>query len=78
MSAGMADCSEYRDLVQLVIDGEASSQEETYLRRHLKMCLKCLDRYNIDSEIKQMLKLKLAKMEVPAGLAETIRSKLVQ
>lgn len=78
MSTGMADCSEYRDLVQLVIDGEASPQEVTYLRRHLKMCLKCLDRYNIDNEIKQMLKLKLAKIEVPAGLAETIRSKLIQ
>ena len=78
MTTGMADCSEYKELIQLVIDGEASGREESYLRKHLNMCLKCLDSYEIDKELKEILKLKLQQKEVPIGLAETIRSKLVQ
>ena len=78
MNTGIADCSEYKELIQLVIDNEASSQEESYLRRHLKLCLKCLESYEIDVELKEILRLKLEKKEVPSGLAETIRSKLIQ
>ncbi|MFY0654181.1 MAG: zf-HC2 domain-containing protein [Cyclobacteriaceae bacterium] len=73
----MADCSEYKELIQLVIDDEATKKEEAYLRRHLKMCLQCLDQYKIDQELKEVLRLKLQKLEVPEGLAETIRGKLV-
>ena len=78
MNTGMADCSEYRELIQLVIDNEASSLEESYLRKHLKLCIKCLDSYKIDEELKEILKLKLEQKAVPSGLADSIRSKLVQ
>tara|TARA_R110000868_G_scaffold306848_1_gene568276 strand:+ start:585 stop:821 length:237 start_codon:yes stop_codon:yes gene_type:complete len=78
MSAGMADCSAYKELIQLVLDNESSTKEEAYLRMHLKMCLKCLSQYEIDKELKEVLKLKLEKKQVPVGLSETIRSKLIQ
>ncbi|MEQ6121102.1 hypothetical protein [Reichenbachiella sp. MALMAid0571] len=74
----MADCSAYKELIQLVIDNESSSKEETYLRKHMKMCLKCLSQYEIDKELKEVLKLKLEKKQVPAGLSETIRNKLIK
>lgn len=78
MSTGMADCSVYKELIQLVLDNESSSKEEAYLRMHLKMCLKCLSRYEIDKELKEVLKLKLEKKQLPIGLSETIRNKLIQ
>ena len=74
----MADCSEYKELIQLVIDDEATDKEEAYLRDHLKICLKCLDQYQINEELKKIIRLKLEKKAVPDGLAETIRHKLFQ
>ncbi|MDW3211856.1 MAG: zf-HC2 domain-containing protein [Reichenbachiella sp.] len=75
---GMAKCTEYVDLVQLVLDGEASRSQEVYLKRHLKMCLKCLEHYKLDQEIRKLVQLKLASKEVPEGLADTIRTKIAK
>ncbi|WP_420582179.1 zf-HC2 domain-containing protein [Reichenbachiella sp.] len=75
---GMAKCTEYVDLVQLVLDGEASRSQEVYLKRHLKMCLKCLEHYKLDQEIKKLVQLKIASKEVPEGLADTIRTKIAK
>ncbi|MEP3388269.1 MAG: zf-HC2 domain-containing protein [Reichenbachiella sp.] len=74
----MAKCTEYVDLVQLVLDGEASRSQEVYLKRHLKMCLKCLEHYKLDQEIRKLVQLKLASKEVPEGLADTIRTKIAK
>lgn len=75
---GMAKCTEYVDLVQLVLDGEATRSQEVYLKRHLKMCLKCLEHYKLDQEIKKLVQLKIASKEVPEGLADTIRTKIAK
>lgn len=75
---GMAKCTDYVDLVQLVLDGEASRSQEVYLKRHLKMCLKCLEHYKLDQEIRKLVQLKLASKEVPEGLADTIRTKIAK
>lgn len=78
LRTGMAKCTEYLDLIHLVLDGEAQRSQEVYLRRHLKMCLKCLERYNLDQELKKLVQLKLASKEVPAGLADAIRTKIAK
>ncbi|MEO9806340.1 MAG: hypothetical protein ABJF04_23975 [Reichenbachiella sp.] len=78
LRTGMAKCTEYIDLIQLVIDGEAQRSQEVYLKRHLNICLKCLEKYNLDQELKKVLQLKLASKEVPIGLAESIRSKIAK
>lgn len=75
---GMANCQEYLELIELVIDGEATRSQEKYLNRHMKMCLKCLERFNLDRELKKVLQLKLASKEVPEGLAESIRTKIAK
>ncbi|MFY0625203.1 MAG: hypothetical protein JXR07_02830 [Reichenbachiella sp.] len=73
---GMAKCTEYLEMIQNVVDNESSRKEEVYLRRHLKMCLKCLDKLNLDVELKKALQHKLKNQPVPAGLADSIRKKI--
>lgn len=73
---GMAKCSDYLELIHNVIDNESSISEEVYLRRHLKMCLKCLDQLNLEKELKEALQLKLENKEVPAGLADSILERI--
>ncbi len=36
--SGIANCTEYFELIQLVIDNEATRTQEVYLNRHLKIC----------------------------------------
>ncbi len=72
----MANCSEYVELIQSVVDNQSTREEEIYLRRHLKICLKCLDKLNLDVELKKALQHKLENQPVPAGLADSIRQKI--
>jgi len=78
LRTGVAKCTEYLDLIDLVLDGEAQRSQEVYLKRHLKMCLKCLERYNLDQELKKLIQLKLASKEVPTGLADAIKTKIAK
>ncbi len=75
---GRSDCSEYFDLVELVLDNESTRAQEAYLRRHMKRCLGCLEYVNLAEELKNMLQQKLENREVPAGLAESIRDKIAK
>ena len=78
MSVGMAKCTDYGKLIQLVVDNEASKTEEKYLSKHLKICIKCLNIFEVDKELKKALKLRLENKKVPSGLAETIKNKITQ
>ncbi len=73
---GRADCSEYFDLVQLVLDDESTSEQEAYLRRHMKRCLGCFEYVNLEKELKMVLKQKLERKPVPKGLADSIRENI--
>lgn len=75
---GKADCAEYFDLVQVVLDNESTPEQETYLRRHLDRCLKCLNHVTLEEELKEALRQKTKYHEVQAGLAESIREKIAQ
>ena len=76
MSVGIAGCADYGKLIQLVVDNEATSTEEKYLYKHLKMCVKCLGIFEVDQELKKAVKLRMENKKVPAGLAEIIKSKI--
>ncbi|MCV9387699.1 zf-HC2 domain-containing protein [Reichenbachiella ulvae] len=73
---GMANCAEYMDLIHDVIDDQATPDQEVYLRRHLKMCLKCVDHLNLEQELKMAIKQKIVDRAVPSDLAESIRTKI--
>lgn len=72
LRAGLADCSDYLEIIQAIVDNEISPEDEVHLRRHLKMCLKCLDQLNLDRELKKSLQEKLQNREVPSDLADSI------
>lgn len=74
--AGMAHCSEYMEIIHDVIDDQSTPEQEAYLRRHLKVCLKCVDELNLERELKAAIKQKVVEKAVPEGLAESIRSKI--
>ena len=64
------------ELLQLIVDGEATPEQETYFKEHIDECVFCFDNYQVERGMKQAIKEKIAKMNVPAGLQESILSKI--
>lgn len=64
------------EILHLLLDNEASTVEEDYLRSHLDSCLACLKNYKVESEIRNILRTKLEKREVPLDLLAAIKTKI--
>jgi mycothiol system anti-sigma-R factor len=57
-------------------DGEASAEEEKEFNKHIDDCLPCYETYNLEKSIKEMLRTKLEKKQVPDDLIQSIRQKI--
>lgn len=78
---GSNGCAEFRNcltILHLMLDNEATDEQEEYLNAHIENCMYCFEQYEVEKQIRELLKTKLSKQEVPADLAQTIRSKVFQ
>ena len=72
------DCSDKRnclEMLQLILDGEASPEQKSNFKLHIDECMPCFQHYHFDQKIKELLKLK-CNSEAPADLIELIKSKI--
>lgn len=72
-------CSEHTkcmELLQLVMDEEASEEEKSYYFRHLEKCMSCYRAYNLETEIRKVLRSKIENRKVPADLISSIKLKI--
>lgn len=72
-------CKEFEkclEILYLMLDNEATNEQENYLNSHLDHCLVCFEQYEVEKQIRQLLKTKLTNQAVPADLAQSIRNKI--
>jgi mycothiol system anti-sigma-R factor len=69
----LAKCMEY---LQLMLDDESSKEQEVFVKAHLDKCAACFEQYEVEKEIRDLLKRKLANKPVPANLAAEIQLKI--
>lgn len=69
-------CCDCVKSLQLVVDGEATKEQEEHLMNHVKECLPCYNSYNLEKSVKSLLQIKLEKKPCPQHLIDDIRSKL--
>jgi len=76
----VANCKENNcnELLQLIVDGEATREQETYFKEHITECVFCLNNYRVEQGMKQAIKEKIARLDVPKGLQESILSKIIE
>ncbi len=74
MSRG--DCKKCLELLELIVDGEATKEEEQYFHQHIDQCLPCFETYNLESSIKNLLRTKIERKKVPDDLISSIKSKI--
>lgn len=72
------DHAKCMEMLQLILDGEASESEREYYMSHMEQCMPCYREYNLESAIRQVLKTNIGKKEVPSDLIDCIKSKLNQ
>jgi anti-sigma factor (TIGR02949 family) len=78
---GQSGCSEFEKclkLLYLMLDNEASASDEEYLHAHINKCMFCFEQYEVEKQLRVLLKSKLEKLAIPAGLAENIKFKIAQ
>lgn len=72
------NCCDCNKNLQLILDGEATTEQEEFFKDHLNDCMPCFKSYESEKAIKDLIKLKIAHKSVPQGLIENIRSKISQ
>jgi anti-sigma factor (TIGR02949 family) len=79
MSSGKCkDIDHYLYILRQVLDGESTDEEEHYLLAHLDNCACCLEAYELEKHVRDLLRMKLQKHDVPSGLASSIKAKILQ
>lgn len=63
-------------VLHLVIDGEASHDEEEYFFNHILQCMDCSHYYMIEQSIREALRHKISKKEAPEDLIHQLRLKI--
>lgn len=66
------------EMLQVIIDGEASCEQQEYFKNHMDRCLPCFKSYDLDMAIKRLLKTKCCGGDAPADLVEQIKSQISQ
>lgn len=72
-SGNKATCLE---MLQTILDGNASAEQELYFKKHMDACLPCYKSHELDMQIKQLIKSKCCGDPVPSDLIEKIKSQV--
>ncbi len=63
-------------VLQLVIDGEATHEEEDYFYSHILQCLDCSHYYLLEQTIREKLRDSVNKKEAPEDFIRQLRMKI--
>ena len=65
-------------ILNLILDDEVDKEQEIFFYSHIEKCMVCFSHYNVEKQIRELLKRKLQKTKVPPELASDIRNQIVQ
>ncbi|KAB7729332.1 hypothetical protein F5984_17040 [Rudanella paleaurantiibacter] len=65
-------------MIQVILDGQATEQQIERLRNNLHTCQPCIQMYNLEKEIKQLLNGKMEKKCCPEQLIASIKARISQ
>ncbi|WP_144080129.1 phosphohydrolase [Flectobacillus major] len=63
-------------LVQLIVDGQATDEQIAQFKQNMDKCLPCEKGYELETCIKDAMKLRLEKKCVPTALIDCIKKKI--
>lgn len=66
------------EMLQLILDGEASPEQRSYFSSHMDKCMPCFKSYHLDHKIKELVKSKCCGGQAPDDLVDQIKAKINQ
>ena len=66
------------EMLQLILDGEATTEQQDYFRGHMDKCMPCFKSYSLNMSIKELVKTRCCGDPVPQGLVEQIKMQISQ
>lgn len=78
LDCGCSDFDKCLKILNLILDNEASPEQEAFFRSHIESCSICFAHCNVEKQIRQLLKTKLSSRCVPDALIGEIRSKILK
>jgi len=69
-------CEECLQILELIVDGEATAMQEKHFQDHIDQCLPCFETFNLERSIKTLLQTKLGQKPVPSDLIASIKSRI--
>jgi anti-sigma factor (TIGR02949 family) len=62
--------------LQLILDGEATPEQLAHFNAHIDTCLPCIEGYNLEVTVRQLLCDKIEKKTVPTEVIQAIKVKI--
>lgn len=66
------------ELLQLILDGDATPEEQQQFKTHLDECMPCFQSYSVDLTVRTLLKSKCSGNGAPPELIEKIKIQISQ
>ncbi len=70
---GNASCME---MLQLVLDGQATDEQVAYWKTHLGLCQPCYEKYQVDQAIKEAIKSECCCSKIPQEVIEQLKARI--
>ena len=64
------------ELARLMLDDESTSADNNYVMKHIDGCYQCYDNYDVEKAIREVVKSKDNRSEIPAEVVTEIRAKI--
>lgn len=64
------------ELLQVVVDGQASEEQILYFKQHIEECPGCHSTYRIDTTIQSLIRSKCCGSQPPVDLIDQIKEKI--
>jgi hypothetical protein len=78
---GKKESCEHQDeclkMIQRVVDGEASAQELEHYNKNMSVCTPCEKAFELETCLKQAIKLRIEKKCVPMSLIDCIKKSIL-
>ncbi|HHP7240177.1 MAG TPA: anti-sigma factor [Cyclobacteriaceae bacterium] len=75
--AGCADYKKCFEILELMLDDEATPDQEKFMRNNLEKCILCFEHLKLEKEIKDLIRNRLEMKNPPSGLVKTIRDSVI-
>ena len=72
------DCKTFVELIQLILDDEASEAQKSMFKEHEEMCGHCAKHFDIENSVIELVRKKVKKDCCPKGFADSVRASILK